>query len=178
MSACQPANKIRVVLGLGANTAFGKIKPYETLKAACVEIAKIIEDLKFSSIYKTSPMYVTDQSDFFNMAVCGFVNVETTAHELLQQTQKIETQFGRDRTKEIRYGPRTLDIDIELFGDKKIDTHELVIPHPRLEERAFVLIPLLEILTDSADNIVREKYAACLKHVAESGVEKFLPPPF
>ena len=143
----------RVLLGLGSNKEFHGKRPLELLQCACRELAQILDSPHFSSVYKTRAMYVENQDDFYNMTACGFVDDNLTAQELLQKINSIEAKYGRDRTQEIRFGPRPLDIDIELFGDETINTPDLEIPHPRLGERAFVLVPSLEILTDS--NTVR-----------------------
>ena len=152
----------RVLLGLGSNKSFMGKAPLELLQCACRELARILDSPRFSSVYKTRAMYVEDQDDFYNMAACGFVDDTLTAQELLKKINQIEAEYGRDRDKEIRFGPRPLDIDIELFGDETINTPDLQIPHPRMHERAFVLVPSLEILTDSADIQIREKYTAYL----------------
>ena len=152
----------RVLLGLGSNKSFMGKAPLELLQCACRELARILDSPRFSSVYKTRAMYVEDQDDFYNMAACGFVDDTLTAHELLKKINQIEAEYGRDRDREIRFGPRPLDIDIELFGDETINTPDLQIPHPRMHERAFVLVPSLEILTDSADIQIREKYTAYL----------------
>jgi len=88
-------------------------------------------------------LYVTNQPDFLNFVLRG-----TTAllpPELLAFTQSIEKKYGRNRSFEITKGPRTLDIDILLYGNEQITTPELIIPHPGIKERAFVLLPLLDI---------------------------------
>ena len=121
-----------------------------------------MENCVFSSVYKTKAMYVEDQEDFYNMATIGYVSDDTDAFDFLKTINKIEAKYGRDRDKEIRFGPRSLDIDIELFGNETINTPELQIPHVRMEERMFVLIPTLEILNDSADELIRAKYEKCL----------------
>lgn len=94
-------------------------------------------------------MYLTDQDDFYNMAVCGFY--EGDAFSLLQEIHRTEAMLGRDRSREVRNGPRSIDIDIELFGKEEISTPDLTVPHERIGERAFVLKPLLEILNENAD---------------------------
>lgn len=151
----------------------------ELLQRACFELKSLLENPSFSSVYRTKAMYVTDQNDFYNMAVVGFVHDELSPHELLKQINSIEAKYGRDRSKEIRFGPRSLDIDIELFGNKIINDKKLEIPHPRLKERAFVLIPALEILDKSADVLIREEWISYLNSLYEQGVGKdvqlFLP---
>ncbi|MFJ7936833.1 2-amino-4-hydroxy-6-hydroxymethyldihydropteridine diphosphokinase [Sporosarcina sp. NPDC096371] len=100
-----------------------------------------VEVLAVSSVYETKPVGYTDQADFLNVTVC--VETVVSAHELLVACQKVEQELGRVRT--IRWGPRTVDLDILLYSNDNIETESLVVPHPRLCERAFVLIPLLEI---------------------------------
>ena len=94
-----------------------------------------------SSIYETAPVGYTDQADFLNLALC----VETVlgAQQLLGVCQEIEQELGRIR--DIRWGPRTVDLDILLYNNDNIEAENLIVPHPRMHERAFVLIPLLEI---------------------------------
>lgn len=86
-------------------------------------------------------MYVTDQPAFLNGVVC--VDTELGPHDLLRRLKEIEDELGRDFT-EIRNGPRTLDLDIVLYDDERIESESLTVPHPRLQEREFVLRPLCE----------------------------------
>lgn len=159
----------RVLLGLGSNKTFQKYSPQELLSFAREELSAIMSDCSFSSVYRTKAMYVEDQEDFYNMAALGYVADSTDAFEFLKVINRIEAKYGRDRDKEIRFGPRSLDIDIELFGNEKINTETLQIPHIRIEERAFVLVPALEILTNPADELIREKYSACLAKLKDEG---------
>ena len=159
----------RVLLGLGSNRAFENKTPLEILSCAQSELAHYLDNLSFSSVYRTPAMYVEDQEDFYNMTALGYVPDDLDAFDLLKIINQIEAQYGRDRSREIRFGPRSLDIDIELFGDLEINHPDLQIPHPRMQERAFVLIPAIEILTNPADEIVREKYISCLKKVTAEG---------
>lgn len=167
----------RVLLGLGSNRAFAGKTPLELLEGACGALSALLKDFKCSSVYKTKAMYVEDQEDFYNMAVTGFVDEEYSPFQLLSDIHRIEAEFGRDRSKEIRFGPRSIDIDIELFGNQTINTEELQIPHIRATERAFVMVPALEILDELADKNVRERYDFCLGKLAENGslagVEKY-----
>ena len=159
----------RVLLGLGSNKSFDNKSPLELLACAGLELCRLMSDLHFSSVYKTPAMYVTDQEDFYNAAVVGYVADDTDAYDFLRKINDIEAKYGRDRAKEVRFGPRSLDIDIELFGNECIDSPTLQIPHIRMEERAFVLIPSIEVLKYSADEIVREKYIKCLEAVEKTG---------
>jgi 2-amino-4-hydroxy-6-hydroxymethyldihydropteridine diphosphokinase len=97
-----------------------------------------------SPIYETAAWGITDQAPFLNMAVHLQTSLEP--HELLQQILTIEIELGRQR--EVKWGPRTLDIDILLFNDDVIDTPELKVPHPFLQERRFTLVPLAAIAAD------------------------------
>lgn len=146
---------IPVALGLGSNRSFDGLSCMQILQGAVSELKKLLTGLEFSGVYKTRAMYYEDQDDFYNMAVLGYADDdgEKGAFELLDAIHKIEARFGRDRSAEIRNGPRSLDIDIELYGDKTINAENLTVPHPRLKERAFVLVPLVEILAKDADNI-------------------------
>ena len=168
----------RVLLGLGSNKTYKGHSSLELLSFAREELALIMKDCVFSSVYRTKAMYVEDQDDFYNMAALGYVDNKTDPFEFLKKINLIEAKYGRDRDKEIRFGPRSLDIDIELFGDDAISDPILQIPHVRMEERAFVLVPAIEILKDSADELIRKKYSACLLKLEKEGkaddIEKLL----
>ena len=96
-----------------------------------------------SSLYSTAPVGFADQPRFVNAVV--ELETELEASDLLERLLAIEVEFGRDRAAGFANGPRTLDLDILLFGNRKISEPGLEIPHPRLAERAFVLVPLNEI---------------------------------
>ncbi len=100
-----------------------------------------IEVMNISSLYETAPVGFTEQDVFLNMVVQ--LQTSLTAYELLEICQDIEQTL--DRKREIRWGPRTIDLDILLYNQDKFETENLVIPHPRMHERAFVLVPLLEL---------------------------------
>jgi len=137
-----------VCLGLGSN--IGDRRAH--IEAALQEIAKIGENLAASDLYETAPVGYLDQPDFLN-AACRFTTALTPA-ELLARIRKVEASRGRQRA--IPNGPRTLDIDILLYDDLVIDTPELQIPHPRMHERAFVLVPLAEIARDLTHPVFRK----------------------
>jgi len=94
-----------------------------------------------SSIYETAAWGLTDQPDFLNQVICIQTNQAPT--ELLKNLLEIENQMGRKRI--IKYGPRIIDLDILIIGNLKIDTPDLIVPHPALPDRRFALIPLAEI---------------------------------
>lgn len=160
----------QVVLGLGSNRSYNGMEPERLLQEGCRQLACILSNFTVSSVYRTKPMYVENQANFFNMVVSGTFN--GNAFELLEAIHKIEDEFGRNRANEIRNGPRPLDIDIELFGNEIIKNTDLVIPHPRITERAFVLVPLLEILPDCADVITGKPYADFLSKLSLNDIQE------
>ena len=128
-------------VGLGAN-----IGPREaTLLRAVDRIAAVpgIEVLELSSFRETAPVGVTDQPDFLN----GALAVETTLspRELLDALLAVERELGRVREDGRRWGPRTIDLDLLLYGDETLHDDGLEVPHPRLHERRFALEPLAEL---------------------------------
>lgn len=138
-----------IVLGLGSNRTFDSKTPVQILDCAVKEICSFVDHVKVSSIYRTKAMYVEDQDDFYNMVATGFY--EGSAMELLDRIHQVENKYGRDRSREFRNGPRPLDVDIEIFGSETINLPELIVPHERIFERAFVLVPLREVLKLNAD---------------------------
>ncbi len=108
---------------------------------------------KASPIYKTNPQGYKEQDDFYNMALKLSCKKEWTPLSLLRACLDIENSFGRVRNPaldegELRFGPRNLDIDLLLFGKENLLSQELSLPHPRMFERAFVLVPLVDIEPD------------------------------
>lgn len=120
---------------------------------------------KRSMWYKTAPVGPS-QPDYLNG--CALLEVQLTPQELLTVLLNIERQFGRIRQE--RWGPRTLDLDLLLFGDLILETAELQIPHPRMNERAFVLVPLTEIAPDWIEPVSGEAIAQLVEKVDRSGV--------
>ena len=125
-----------------------------------------------SSDYRTPPWGVTDQPPFINAVIA----VATTLPplDLLARALKVERSLGRDRASERRWGPRTLDLDLLAYGDLVLNSPNLTLPHPRLFERAFVLVPLAEIAPDRVIAGIRARDA--LKRIDASGIEKLRPP--
>ncbi len=155
----------RVVLGLGSN----KGESRAILMHAVSDLSKVLEGMRASSLYETAPQEYLDQKDFLNLAVSG--SFTGTPEELFIHTQEIETVYGRDRAGAVSKGPRTLDIDILLFGDRIIKEKDLVIPHERMNERQFVLIPLLEIEPECTDPS-GVSYRKILSLLPDQGVRK------
>lgn len=115
-------------------------------------------------------MEYLQQDDFYNMVIAGMYS--GTAEHLLDAVLDIENVNLRDRSSEIRYGPRTLDIDVELFGNLVIDTPRLQVPHPRMKNRQFVLIPLLEILPQLSDPLTGRLFQDICAALPDQGVLK------
>lgn len=126
-------------IALGANLG----DPVATVKAAILALRELpqTEFIAASSLYRTAPVGLKHQPDFIN-AVVELVAV-SPAPTLLEALFEIEARFGRQRS--IKNAPRTLDLDLLLYGDELSDDPQLTLPHPRLHERAFVLAPLAEI---------------------------------
>ena len=124
-----------------------------------------------SSDYRTPPWGVTDQPPFVN-AVVG-MTTSLSPHELLARAEQCERALGRDRTRERRWGARSIDIDLLAYDDLVLNDAHLILPHPHLFERAFVLVPLAEIAPERV--IAGVQVRAALERVDTSGIEK-LPP--
>lgn len=122
-----------------------------------------------SSWYRTVPIGPA-QPDYLNG--CALLTVQLDPHALLTTLQQIENQFGRVRQE--RWGPRTLDLDILLFEDLTMDTPDLQIPHPRMSQRAFALVPLAEIAPDWIDPVSGQTISQLKQTVDSSGVERSL----
>lgn len=134
-----------------------------------------LRDMRSSSIYRTSPRYVLDQADFLNLVVRG--ETDLPPEELLSRTQAVEARFGRDRSRERRKGPRTLDIDVLLYGELVVDTPDLAVPHPGMAERAFVLAPLEELSPGLRHPVTGELFSSYLAEAAEQGIYLHAGPP-
>ena len=158
---------VRAFVGIGANQ--GDVRA--ALVSAIAAMAAMLgtQSLRSSSFYATAPQDAAGP-DFIN----GVIELHTklAPHELLAELRKIELAHGRERP--YRNAPRTLDLDVLLHGDSRIDTPELTVPHPRLHLRAFVLMPLAEL----APELVipgRGPVAALLPAVANQRIDKLAP---
>jgi 2-amino-4-hydroxy-6-hydroxymethyldihydropteridine diphosphokinase len=157
------------LLGLGGN--LGDVR--QTLDRA-VGLLCARSDIRLqarSSDYRTPPWGVEDQPAFVNL--CLIVATELPPHDLLHRAQAIETQLGRDRVREQRWGPRPIDIDLLAYDDLVLNEPELTLPHPHLFERAFVLAPLAELVPDRI--IAGRRIRDALAELDASGIER-LPP--
>src|SRR5579863_7529132 len=127
-------------IGMGANLPSRAGAPEATLAAAVERMQALGRIVRRSSLYSTEPVGLQAQPRFLNAAVA--LETELEPHALLGRLLAIELEFGRDRSSGIVNGPRTLDLDILLMDNVYLDEPELKIPHPRLAERAFALVPL------------------------------------
>ncbi len=121
-----------------------------------------------SSDYRTPPWGVTDQPAFINAVIA--VATPASPHALLTRMQACERALGRDRTRESRWGPRPIDLDLLAYDDVTLHDPDLTLPHPRLFERAFVLVPLAEIAADGVIAGIRIRDA--LARLDAAGIEK------
>jgi len=121
-----------------------------------------------SSDYFTPPWGDEQQAGFIN--ACIEIETSLDPHALLFTLHKVEKKFGRDRSRERRWGPRTLDLDLIAYDDVAIDRPDLTLPHPRLFERAFVLVPLAEIVPDRI--IAGRRVAAALAELSTDGIKR------
>jgi 2-amino-4-hydroxy-6-hydroxymethyldihydropteridine diphosphokinase len=129
-----------VYLSLGSNLG----NRLANLQEAITALQPKIHLLAQSSVYETEPWGYSDQPLFLNLALKG--STELNPHELLSFVKEVEASMGRKET--FRFGPRLIDLDILFYDDLILDSPSLIIPHPRIIERAFVLVPLAEISPD------------------------------
>lgn len=135
-----------VYLSIGTNIG----ERYENLQYA-IRLLKDTEGVeveRISSVYETAAVGFTDQADFLNIAV--HVKTIHSSSEVLKICQSIESALGRVR--EFRWGPRIIDLDILLYNHENIETESIIVPHPRMYERAFVLVPLIDITPTPENN--------------------------
>ena len=150
---------MRAYVGLGSNLGEREATLWKALEG--LGATEGIEVLAVSSFRETDPVGVVDQPRFVNAAAA--LETSLSPRELLERLLDVERSLGRHRAVEERWGPRTLDLDLLLYGGESIDEPGLEVPHPRLRERRFVLEPLLELSPDLAvpgNGTVRELLAA------------------
>ncbi|MGT2636669.1 2-amino-4-hydroxy-6-hydroxymethyldihydropteridine diphosphokinase [Streptococcus ratti] len=154
-----------VYLGLGSN-----IENREAyLEKALASLAELPQTqlVDQSAVYETAAWGKTDQADFLNV-VCQ-LETDLSPQELLQSCQSIEGQLGRIRHE--HWGPRTIDIDILFYGYQIIDEEDLQVPHPYLQDRAFVLVPLNDLARSFIHPLLKQSIADLLQRVDKSGVK-------
>lgn len=137
----------RAFLGLGTNLG-DRRRHLQTAVAAVPDLVRV------SDVYETEPVGGPEQGAFLNIVV--ELSTASTPHELLDVCRTLERAAGRERR--VRWGPRTLDVDVLWIEDVEIDEPDLTVPHPRLHERNFAVVPLLEIAPDLAGDMARLGY--------------------
>ena len=158
-----------VYLGLGSNLG----KREHALGEACRLLASFLARFACASLYESLPQEVTDQPLFLNTVARG--ETRLTPERLLAELHAIERDLGRDRTHERSKGPRAIDIDLLLYGNRMMQTERLTVPHPSITSRKFVLVPLLEL-----DSTLREPgtgvpYEYHLRLLPPQGIYYFAP---
>ena len=157
----------RVFLGLGSNLG----DRAGAIKEACATLAGLLDELEQASFYETRPRDLADQPLFLNTVVSGVTSLEP--EDLLSALHDVENELGRNRANEITKGPRTLDIDILLFGGRIIESDRLVVPHPRMLERKFVLVPLVELSPELRHPATGTLFQDYLERLESQGIYYF-----
>ena len=155
-----------VLIALGGNV--GDVRA--TFQKAIANICGMTQGVlkARSSDYSTPPWGDEQQAPFIN--ACIEIETALDPHALLFTLHKIESKFGRDRARERRWGPRTLDLDLIAYDDIAMQEPELTLPHPRVFERAFVLVPLAEIVPDRI--IAGQSVASALSRLSTEGIQR------
>jgi 2-amino-4-hydroxy-6-hydroxymethyldihydropteridine diphosphokinase len=160
----------QALLGLGGNV--GDVRPTLDEAVALFADGREVKLLARSSDYSTPPWGVTDQPPFINLAIA--VETALSPQALLTRALNVELALGRDRSAGERWGPRPVDIDLLAYDDLALDEPGLTLPHPRMFERAFVLVPLAEIAPDRM--VAGRRIADALRRIDASGIKR-LPKP-
>ena len=154
-----------VYIALGTNLGNRK----KNLSDALAALSKELTLLKQSSIYETQPWGYLNQPRFLNMVV--ETDTLLFPQDLLSHLKDIETQMGRQKT--FKNGPRIIDLDILFYGDTVINTEDLIIPHPRIQERGFVLVPLNDIAKEFIHPVLNIKIQEMLSLIDHKDVKLF-----
>ena len=153
-----------VFIALGTN--LGKRKA--NLRAAIKALPPDVTVLAESHVYETPPWGYEDQPAFLNMAVKAETEMEP--EPLLKYLKQLEVELGREQN--FRWGPRLIDLDILFYDDLVIDTPPLVIPHPRLHERAFVLVPLEDVAPEVVHPVLQRTVSELLTRIDRQGINR------
>jgi len=159
----------RAYLGLGSNLGDRLANLEEAVRRLDAAGARV---LRSSRVYETDPVGGPEQPDYLNAVV--EVETELSARDLLDACLDVERQMGRVRTE--RWGPRRIDIDLLTYGRRQIDEPGLTVPHPRMHERAFVLVPLLELDPDPPLPGGRHAVREAERETSLPAVRPFAPP--
>lgn len=140
---------------------------------AISKLGAFLSDGRSSRLWQSKARYVTDQPDFLNVVYTGRTALEPL--DLLTAVQNIERELGRDRSAVPPKGARTIDIDILLFGRRIIESELLLIPHPGMRERKFVLLPLVELDPSLADPVSGRLFTDYLAGLPPQGIYPYSP---
>jgi 2-amino-4-hydroxy-6-hydroxymethyldihydropteridine diphosphokinase len=154
---------MNAILGIGTNIGHRE----ENLKEAVIKIKEYIGSvIELSSVYETEPWGFNTEDQFLNMVV--MVDTGLSPAGLLEKVQLVETLIGRVKS-EIQYTSRVIDIDILFFGDQVVNEGNLIIPHPHIQKRRFVLVPLCEIAPELIHPVLNKTVATLLESCTDSG---------
>lgn len=160
---------VRVAVGLGSNLG----DRAANLRFGLDGLRRLLDDIVCSPVYETDPRNLRDQPSFLNACCVG--RTRSAPRQLLVEFQHVEGAAGRRRDGP-RFGPRALDLDLLLYGDRVIHEEDLIVPHPRLRERGFVLIPLREIAADWRVPARRDLPERCVGELADAVTTEGIEP--
>ena len=155
-------------LSLGGNLGNTKEIFEQTYPLIEKKIGRILQK---SSLYQTAAWGLTEQADFLNQVI----EIETAQNpeEILTNLLAIELHFGRVR--DVKWGPRSIDLDLLLHGNQQVKTAQLMLPHPRMQDRKFILIPLVEIAPDIIHPTLGQSAKELLAHTTDTNAVKLIP---
>ena len=157
---------VRVFAGIGGNV--GDIAHTLSAAVARIERESSVRVLASSPVYRNPPVGPQDQPDYLNAVI--ELEVLLSPQDLLSLFLAVEMEFGRVRA--IRWGSRTLDLDILTYGDRIIDEPGLTIPHPHMHERPFVLVPLADLNPHAVHPVLNQSYCDMAEHVGREGLDR------